>query len=119
MSGGGGGGGGESEREREKVRLHAADPHDQALRPWTARRQNNNKNIKAASPRHCVATTVPRNCCFKCCAEQHSQGLYVPSSVLLCGLFDVDGFDQNCFKQLRKPEAGTLQDSLYLPRQRN
>ena len=33
-------------------------------------RRQNNKNVKAVSPRHCVATSVLRNCCLKCCAEQ-------------------------------------------------
>ena len=33
-------------------------------------RRQKNKNVKAASPRHCVATSVPRSCCFNCCAEQ-------------------------------------------------
>ena len=26
-------------------------------------RCQNDKNVKAVSPRHCVATSVPRNCC--------------------------------------------------------
>ena len=32
-------------------------------------RRQNNQNVKAVSSRHCVATSVPRNCCFNCCAE--------------------------------------------------
>ena len=33
-------------------------------------RRQNNQNVKAVSPRHCVATSALRNCSFNCCAEQ-------------------------------------------------
>ena len=33
--------------------------------------RQNNKNVKAVSPRHCVAARVLGNCWFNCCAEQH------------------------------------------------
>ena len=33
-------------------------------------RRQNNRNVKAVSPRHCAATSVLRNCCLNCCAEQ-------------------------------------------------
>ena len=33
-------------------------------------RRQNNKNDQTVSSRHCIASSVPRNCCFNCCAEQ-------------------------------------------------
>ena len=36
----------------------------------TADRRQNNGGVKAVSPRHCAATSVLRNCCFNCRAEQ-------------------------------------------------
>ena len=51
----GGGGGGESEGSTARTK-EAVD------------RRQNNGSVKAVSPRHCVATSVPRNCCFNCCA---------------------------------------------------
>ena len=29
-------------------------------------RRQNNGSVKAVSPRHCAATSAPRNCCFNC-----------------------------------------------------
>ena len=42
-------------------------------RPWTAARTMEvlkKKKKKAVSPRHCPATSAPRNCCFNCRAGQ-------------------------------------------------
>ena len=36
-------------------------------------RRQNNGSVKAVSPRHCPATSAPRNCCFNCCAWAESQ----------------------------------------------
>ena len=33
-------------------------------------RRQNNGSVKAVSPRHCAATSAPRNCCFNCRAGQ-------------------------------------------------
>ena len=47
---------------------------DRALRPGKTEeavdRRQNNGSVKAVSPRHCVATSVLRSCCFNCRAEQ-------------------------------------------------
>ena len=32
----------------------------------TVDRRQNNGSVKAVSPRHCPATSAPRNCCFNC-----------------------------------------------------
>ena len=38
----------------------------------------NHQNVKAVCPRHCTATSVPRNCCFNCCVEQsHKDNVHV------------------------------------------
>ena len=36
----------------------------------------NNRSVKAVSPRHCPATCALRNCCFNCCVGQ-SQLAYI------------------------------------------
>ena len=36
----------------------------------TVDRRQNNGSVKAVSPRHCPATSAPRNCCFSCRAGQ-------------------------------------------------
>ena len=35
--------------------------------------RQNNGNVKAVSPRHCAATSAPRNCCFNCRAGQRHE----------------------------------------------
>ena len=55
---GGVGGGG----ERVKAQSHAPT---RKTKEAVDRRQNN-KNVKAVSPRHCAAACVPRNCCLNC-----------------------------------------------------
>ena len=52
-------------------------PEDQACRGPPPEQQD----VKAVSVRHCAATTVPRNCCPNCCAEQ-SHNDYVRSSAV-------------------------------------
>ena len=36
----------------------------------TVDRRQNNRSVKAVSPRHCPATCALRYCCFNCCAGQ-------------------------------------------------
>ena len=45
--------------ERVKARLHVPTRKAEEA----VDRRQNGKNVKAVSPRHCVATSVPRNCC--------------------------------------------------------
>ena len=55
-------------RGRESERL------DRGNRPKktgeTVDRRQNNRSVKAVSPRHCPATCALRNCSFNCCAGQ-------------------------------------------------
>ena len=37
-------------------------------------RRQNKGSVKAVCPRHCPATSAPRNCCFNCPARAESQG---------------------------------------------
>ena len=39
--------------------------------PGKMDRRQNNQNIKAVSPRHCVAARAPGNCWFNSSAEQY------------------------------------------------
>ena len=52
------GGGGEGEEGPKKTEETGVD------------RRQNNASVKAASPRHCPATSALRNCCFNCRAGQ-------------------------------------------------
>ena len=63
---GDGRGGGGEEGERVKARPQIPPEKD---RRDVDRRQNNG-SVKAVSPRHCPATSAPRNCCFNCRAGQ-------------------------------------------------
>ena len=60
--GGGVGGGGERVKTRQRVPTRKTEE--------AVDRRQNNENIKAVPPRHCAATSVLRNCCFNCRAEQ-------------------------------------------------
>ena len=46
--------------------IAGANPEDQGCRGQPPEQQN----VKAVSARHCAATSVPRNYCRDCCAEQ-------------------------------------------------
>ena len=59
--GGEGGGLGDSEW------LDRPLPPGRPRRPWTTARTTT--TLRQRGPRHCVATSVLRNCCFDCCAE--------------------------------------------------
>ena len=63
-----GGGGSEGGKRAREWRL------DRGYRPKktgeTVDRRQNNESVKAASPRHCPATSAPCNCCFNCRAGQ-------------------------------------------------
>ena len=67
------GGGG---AERVKTRLQAPTRKTKVA----VDRRQNNKSVKAVSPRHCAATSVLRNCCLNCCAEQsHKDNVRSPA----------------------------------------
>ena len=57
------GGGRGEEGERVKARPRIRPEKD---RIETVDRRQNNGNVKAVCPRHCAATSAPRNCCFNC-----------------------------------------------------
>ena len=71
--GGGGGGGGEGAvrggggRERMSSSSASFDPERQR-RMWTTARTT--AMLRQWGPRHCVATSILRDCCFNCCAKQ-------------------------------------------------
>ena len=62
-------------RGRESERL------DRGNRPKktgeTADRHQNNRSVKAVSPRHCPATCALRSCSFNCCAGQSTKTMCV------------------------------------------
>ena len=57
--------GGKGKKEESRLET-GANPEDQGCRGPPPEQHN----IKAASARQCVATTVPGNCCPNCYAEQ-------------------------------------------------
>ena len=57
-------GGDEGEREKAPHPLAPTRKTEEAVD-----RRQSNKNVKAVSPRHCVAASVLRNYCFNCCTE--------------------------------------------------
>ena len=60
----GGGGGGWGGRLKARPRAPTRKTEE------VVDRRQNNKNVKAVSPRHCIATSVPHNCSFDCCVDQ-------------------------------------------------
>ena len=64
-----GGGGEEDERMKARPRI----PHEKKTGETVDRHQNNGSVI-AVSPRHCPATSAPRDCCFNCRAGQSHKG---------------------------------------------
>ena len=52
--------------ERVKARLRAPTLKTEEA----VDHRQNNRSVKAVSPRHCAATSVLRNCCFNCRAGQ-------------------------------------------------
>ena len=63
---GGGGSGGEEGGKRVKARPRVLTRKTEEA----VDRRQNNRSVKAVSPRHCVTTSVLCNCYFNCCAEQ-------------------------------------------------
>ena len=78
--------------------------HDRGYRPKktgeTVDRRQNNGSVKAVSPRHCPATSAPRNCCFNCRAWAESQGQ--------CPL-------HRCWGTTRSERSSTFAAQLHLP----
>ena len=66
------GGGGVGWRGRESEGLTADTGRKDTGE--TVDRPQNNGSVKAVSPRHCAATSAPRNCCFNCRAWAETQG---------------------------------------------
>jgi len=62
-------------------------------------RRQNNKNVTAVSARHCAATSVLRNCCFNCCAEQSHK----------------DNVRSSAFEEQQMQNKSSFQAQLHLP----
>ena len=67
----------------------------------TVDRRQNNGSVKAVSPRHCPATSAPRNCCFNCRAWAESQ-------LGQCPL-------HRCWGTTRSERSSTFAAQLHLP----
>ena len=63
-----GGGGGGDERVKARPRIRPKKTRE------TVDRRQNNRSVKAVSPRLYAATSALRNCCFSCRAAGQSQG---------------------------------------------